>query len=129
LVQDAQEPDAQGDEAQDETQGANRRLLGRDAASLSRDHLQAEQRHPEGLAAETPRIGEVDEFPYGDRDDGDNLVVGQGDLLADEQFGGHRQEGDRGGEESPRDPDIGGEGGQSADGAGIVALPPDGQAF
>ena len=55
-------------------------------------------------------------------DQGDDLVVGEDELGPGDQLDGEGEGGGAQGEQAPGDADVGGEGHQPGDGAGVVAL-------
>ena len=52
-------------------------LAATDGAALRGHHLQPEDGHAERLAAHRPLVGEVEELPEREHDEGRQLVVGQ----------------------------------------------------
>ena len=74
LYEDAQEPQAEGQEAERERQRAHPSSPGIQPRTVGLHHLHAQQRHSPGAAVGRPLKAEVEELP-GDVDDGDDDVV------------------------------------------------------
>ena len=61
--EDAQESQSEGDDAERQGQGPDDRLTDSDRRAVGPDHPDPEDGHPDGLPAEGPLVGEVEELP------------------------------------------------------------------
>src|SRR5580704_7208231 len=126
LVDDPEKPDTKSEEQGDpEADRSEDGLASADRPSLRGHHLQPEDRHAERLSAHRPLVREVEELPDGQHDEGGQLMVGQREGVPGHQLERGIEQCHPQGIDPPRRADIGCEGGQPADGAGVVPLTPD----
>src|SRR5271157_5447641 len=116
LVDDAEERDPQGQQAQPEPERPDQGLPAADRSALLGHHLEPENGHAQRLAAERPLVSEVDELRDRQRHQGHDLVVAEVVRVPGHELdrGVDERHGDR--IDAPRGADVGAEGDEAADG-------------